>query len=297
MPLISVIMPVYNAEKFLRKSLQSILDQSISDFEVIVINDGSTDGSLSIASEIAEVDQRLRVISRENRGIVHSLNEGIELTDSAFIARMDSDDVAYQDRLSKQITVMRDRPECVLNGTQTRLIDAFDRNIVCFSEPTDHRGIDDRNLQGQTLPCHPTVMMRRAALDKVGYYRKEFELAEDLDLFLRLAEVGKIAIVPKVLLDFRLHLDSISNKKKIDQHQMMRKAAEEAARRRNIVCPFSDKGDLTIETTLDTMLRWGWWSQLDGNFDTALHYAFKCIQNNPLDVRCWRLLVSSLRKR
>src|SRR5438067_12011849 len=116
-PAISVIMSVYNAEAFLEAAVQSVLMQSFSDFEFIIIDDGSTDRSNQILQDYARKDNRVRLISRPNKGLTASLNEGLKLARGEFIARMDADDVAAPDRFKIQVEYLRDHPEVSVRGS------------------------------------------------------------------------------------------------------------------------------------------------------------------------------------
>ena len=116
-PEITVLMPVFNGEKFIRESIASILNQTFPDFEFLIINDGSTDHSLAIIEEYARCDARIRIISRENKGLAATLNEGIDLARGDYIARMDCDDISYPRRLERQLQYMRAHPDCVLCGS------------------------------------------------------------------------------------------------------------------------------------------------------------------------------------
>jgi hypothetical protein len=203
-PVVSVVLPVFNAEPYLNEALASILGQSLTDFELITINDGSTDGSAHILAEHAASDSRIHVISRENRGLARSLNEGLEAARANYVAIMNADDVALPDRLSKQTAFLDANPSVAAVGGQVRLILADGRVGPATRLPQSPAGI--RRFLKQMSPfAHPAVMLRRQAALAAGGYRPQIQPAEDLDLWLRLAQRHDLANLPAVVLHYRLH--------------------------------------------------------------------------------------------
>ena len=224
-PKISVIMPVYNGERFLRESIDSILNQTFTDFEFIIINDGSTDGTLDIIHSYA--DQRIRLVNNEtNLGIVACLNHGIELAQGEFIARMDADDISLPERFEKQIIYMNENPDVgVLGGniiefdinrkkekiTSLPIGDISIRWMMCFENPLRH----------------PTIMMRKKLLNSVGRY-KDFKASEDYDLWQRISTVTKLANLNEVLLLYRYHGFNLSTLPNTQRTQEQRNIKERA---------------------------------------------------------------------
>jgi len=214
-PLVSVLMPVYNAEKYLSESIDSILAQTFTNFELLALDDGSSDGSLKILQQYAQRDTRLRVISRENRGISESLNEMIALAQGLWIARMDADDIALPHRLERQLEWLA-HTDADICGSWFQRFGTIDRRIICPSELNDV--LHKKLLFACTLD-HPTVMMRHtvAALS----YDKNFDAAEDYDLWVRAAERKfRITNVPEVLLLHRNHPGQISSRRRAKQIQL-----------------------------------------------------------------------------
>src|SRR4051812_18975953 len=158
-------MPVYNALPHLREAVEGILAQTFGDFEFVVIDDGSTDGSTQVLRAYAAADPRIVLVSRPNTGYAIALNEALALATGEFVARMDADDVSLPQRLARQVEYLRAHPECVAVGTGVRFIAAGGTPIARgFRRPRTHEEIDAFHLQrmSSALP-HPTVMMRRAA--------------------------------------------------------------------------------------------------------------------------------------
>ena len=146
MTTVSVVMPVFNAARFVAEAVESVLGQSFGDFELIAIDDGSTDGSGEILDRYAGKDCRIKVRRRENRGIVASRNEGLEMTSGELIAVLDSDDVAMPDRFALQVEFLGKHPECVAVGGAALVIDATSAPICAWDFPEMHQEIDQANL-------------------------------------------------------------------------------------------------------------------------------------------------------
>jgi glycosyltransferase involved in cell wall biosynthesis len=216
-PALSVIMSVYNGEAHLYPCVQSILQQDFTDFEFLILNDGSTDNSGTILQGLAEKDSRIRLIERENRGLVASLNELIAAAKSPLLARMDSDDIAMPSRFSTQIAYLAEYPEIGILGSNTHDIDEIGLIIGATDDyPLDP--IKARTLLKDGPPvCHPSVMMRTALVRKLGGYRPAFRHAEDYDLWLRASLHADIANLPQRLLLYRRSPQQISRKHAAEQ--------------------------------------------------------------------------------
>lgn len=201
-PRVSVVMPVLNVERFLAEALASILGQSFTDFELVVVDDGSTDSSPAILAEFARRDPRVRVVRQEQAGLTPALNRGWRLARAAYIARMDGDDVALPDRFERQVAYLDGHPRVgVVGGAFIVLTDAGERlgTITYATADGDLR----RDLRRYNCIPHPTAMIRREALEGVGGYR--LERAEDYDLWLRIADAWKLANLPDPVLLYRHH--------------------------------------------------------------------------------------------
>ncbi len=212
-PVISVVMSIYNAEKFLEKAVKSILDQTYSDFEFIIIDDGSTDKSIDVIRSFN--DPRIRLIHQLNHGLVYSFNKGVRLARADFIARMDADDISMPSRFEKELVWLFSDSGRGLVGSAFSYIDAETSlpTKVTMTSPTKH--IDIIRMMYIVNPFgHGSVMMRKEAVNKVGGYRPEYEPAEDYDLWRRIAQTWEVGQIPEVLYFWRLHAGSISQRKK-----------------------------------------------------------------------------------
>jgi len=241
-PVVSVLMPVFNGGEYLEEAVESILNQKFQNFEFFIIDDGSTDSSLKILRQYARQDPRIRLISRENRGLTFTLNELLSYARGELVARMDADDVALPERFSRQIAYLRENSEVVCVGSAYQMIDSRGRYLTTLMPPQTDEEIQQLILGGHGAINHPVAMMRRAAVNSVGGYNSEYDLAEDLDLWLRLGEVGKLANLTDVLLKYRLHDKSISEMAGQKQRDAALRACECAWRRRNIKGVFCAHG-------------------------------------------------------
>lgn len=203
MPQISVVMSVYNGEKYLKEAIESILSQSYKDFEFIIINDGSTDNSLNIINEYKQKDPRIKVISRENKGLIESLNEGVKMAEGEYIARMDADDVSLSNRLEKQLKYAQEGGFVVCGTWAEGMV-----------YPPNFDQIKRFTLLHNPF-IHPTVMFRKDVFKKVGGYRKFFKHIEDYELWTRIVFKYKTGNIPEVLLKYRVHEEQITKKNNV----------------------------------------------------------------------------------
>ncbi|HEX8401094.1 MAG TPA: glycosyltransferase [Allosphingosinicella sp.] len=207
-PTISVAMSVYNNAPYLASAIESILAQSFADFEFLIVNDGSSDGSAEIIDFHAAKDRRIRPIHQPNRGLVASLNLMLEQARAPLIARMDGDDIALPTRFERQLSFVRANPDHDVVGTWTRDIDGTGaaRAHASRDQPTSHEAATAQLETGNPL-CHPSVMMRRDTVLGVGGYHAAYRHCEDYDLWLRLSERTRLASIPERLMLYR-HSDS-----------------------------------------------------------------------------------------
>ena len=234
-PTISVVMSVHNAERYLHKAIESILTQSFADFEFIIIDDGSSDGSPAILREYAAKNERIRPILHENRGLTKALNEGLALARGEFVARMDADDISLPQRFERQAFYLKQHPDCVLLGSEVLLVDPEGWPICRRGHLLSHQQIDEQLLRGDGGGLtHPAVMIRTRTLREIGGYNEAMTTAQDLDLFLHLAEVGQIANLPDVLLKWRQHPASVNHTRYLTWREMKKIALSAAAQRRHI---------------------------------------------------------------
>ncbi|KHJ39625.1 putative glycosyltransferase EpsE [Pedobacter glucosidilyticus] len=208
MDIISVVMSVYNAEKFLKESIESILNQTYQNFEFIIINDGSSDGSLSIIQSYN--DDRIILIDQENQGLSKSLNNGIRNAKGEFIARMDADDISINNRLELQLSFLKKNPKCVLVGANTNLIDEQGNYLYSSSLPLSWEEIK-KKLPDSYIFHSLAFFRKKTYLEAGGYNESIIHHFEDKILWNEMAKYGELRNLPDILLNYRWVPNSISN--------------------------------------------------------------------------------------
>ena len=299
-PAASVVIPVYNTAKYLEKAVNSVLRQTFTDFELLLLDDGSTDESSAILDRYPVTDSRCRVYHWPNRGIIATRNEGNRLAKADILILMDSDDICMPDRFAKQMAYLLENPDCVAVGSRMLLIDATDMPITLMGNSFSHDEIDSTNISGfDTAFYQPTVAVRKSAMGQVGGYRVEYPSAEDFDLFLRLAEIGKLANLPDVLLKYRQHLSSIGYRKGSQQADSARRAIEDACRRRGLDCPVLEARRQPApdqrNDPVEAHIKWAWWALKAGYLPTARKYAWRAMMKRPFSIEAWKLWACVLR--
>lgn len=229
-PKISVIMSVYNGERYLREAVDSILNQTFTDFEFIVVNDGSTDNTLSILRQYS--DKRLKIINHsENLGLSRSLNMAIEVAKGKYIARMDADDISLPDRLELQSACLDKNRAVGLVGCRYYQIDQYGRIEGVFKVPLDNRSLG-KYLWTRHYIAHGTFMIRKEALDLVGTYDENFKYAQDYELLLRIAEKFEICNLGNILYKWRAHKGGITTTELESQRRFAVQASIRAMERK-----------------------------------------------------------------
>jgi hypothetical protein len=218
-PAITVAMSVHNGEPYLAASIESVLGQTFGDFEFLILDDGSQDGSRATISRFAASDSRIRPIFRENRGLIASLNQLVAEASAPLIARMDADDLCMPQRFERQIAFLRANPDHGVVGSWSEDIDARGRTIRCdgIDQPLTHEEFVAAIEVFGPLLCHPSVMYRSDLVRAAGGYHAAFLHCEDLDLWLRLVTRTRIANIPERLLRYRRSDGQISKRFSIDQ--------------------------------------------------------------------------------
>lgn len=207
MPKVSVLMPVYNAGQYIARAIESILWQSYRDWELILINDGSTDDSESIICQYE--DERIFYLKNEkNLGLIKTLNKGIDYCHGEYIARMDADDIALPDRFGQQVSFLDKHPEYLMCGTNAAVIDNNERRTGKIRNLTTNDYLQI-NLLFSPPFVHPSVMIRTETL-KNNRYDEAFRHVEDYELWCRIARLGKVANIGKDLLEYRWHDSNVS---------------------------------------------------------------------------------------
>jgi glycosyltransferase involved in cell wall biosynthesis len=222
-PLVTVLMPVYNGEKYLREAIESILNQTFSDFEFLILDDGSTDNSLDIIQSYK--DSRIRVVQNdENLRLIATLNKGIQLAQGEYIARMDCDDISLPKRLERQVEFMNLNPDVGICGSWVKTIG--EKKGYLWNFPTSFSEIKTKLLFRCTF-AHPSIMIRKSMFTKHNlYYDSNYLHAEDFELWQRSCEYFSLRNIPEVLLKYRILSSSISHSNSEIQSMTLRRIHE-----------------------------------------------------------------------
>lgn len=213
-PLVSVLLPCYNAEAYISAAVKSILEQTYTKIEVLIIDDASTDGTIKAIESIK--DSRIVLIQKpKNTGYTDSLNMGLSMAKGIYIARMDADDISEPSRLAKQVDYLEAHTDCILCGSWIKLIP----QETLHTYPISHNAIVEELFSRNSF-AHPSVMLRKSAIDTHNLrYDRTFEPTEDYELWTRMMMLGKVHNIPEVLLQYRTHDKQISNAKATLQNQ------------------------------------------------------------------------------
>lgn len=218
-PAVTVAMSVYNGERFLAEAIESVLAQTFGDFEFLILDDGSRDGTRAIIESFAARDSRIRPISRENRGLIASLNQLLAEARAPLVARMDADDVCMPERFARQVAFLESHPDHAVVGTWYEEIDQSGLRGAAKhrDNPVGHAEVLAYIEQGGAPLSHPSVMYRRDVVLSVDGYHGAFRHCEDYDLWLRLASVTRLANIPERLLRYRHYDDQVSRRHATEQ--------------------------------------------------------------------------------
>lgn len=289
----SVVLPVYNAGPYLDLAVQSILAQTFRDFELIAVDDGSTDDSPRKLGRFAAADPRVRVVSRANTGIVGALNDGLATARGGIIARMDADDWSAPGRFAAQVAYLDAHPECVCVGSSVIFMDAGSDPVKLCRRLTSHRKLEQGLLDadGGAL-IHPSVMFRAEAVRKAGGYRREYQYVEDCDLFLRLATIGELANLDEPLLFYRVHATSINFVRNEGRYRLLQNLLAEAHTRRGLTyVPPNSPDPVAAWSDIAALHReWSATALHFGSRRVAVRQGLQACRLDPWNVKSWRAL-------
>ncbi len=209
-PLVTVLMSCYNSERWLGEAISSVLEQTFTNFEFLIIDDGSTDSSLSILEFFSFKDSRIKLIKKSNTGLADSLNIGLNCARGKWIARMDADDRSEPRRLEKQVNFVSCNADLVFLGSGLTIIDESGRPISECIYPRDHKSLLDHLLTARRFPPHSSAFYLSTMAREIGGYRKRIRRAEDCDLWLRLSCRGNLACIEEPLVQIRKHSQQIT---------------------------------------------------------------------------------------
>ncbi len=288
-----------DAGAFIHEAIESIRNQTFRDFELVVVDDGSRDDSADKASALASVDHRITVIRRKASGIPESRNAGLSACAGDLLAIMDADDVSEPTRLEEQVAFLSRHPNVVAVGCQVLWVDPEGMPLRRNWHPLSHSDITKELLDGAGWAIqHGTALMRREAVVTAGGYSTGLLGAEDLDLFLRLGELGELANLPEVLYRYRQHRASVTHAQRERLCADHLSVVERAMKRRG-GAPLEPRVRFARRrlTAAEQHRTWGWWALEGGNVGTARKHAVRCLVRTPWSVEAWRLAVCAWRGR
>ncbi|MBE9666358.1 glycosyltransferase family 2 protein [Mucilaginibacter boryungensis] len=207
-PSITVLMPAYNAGKYIGEAIQSVLQQTFVDFELLIVNDGSTDGTLAVINSFD--DKRIVVINQQNKGIAEALNTGLKYAKGAYIARFDADDICYPERLQKQYDFLTSYPDYVMVGSDADYI-LEDGDFLFHFQCIAHTYNEVMDKLYFYCPfIHPAVMYRKDVICNAGGYSAHAHNFEDYLLWTSIAKTGKMGNLPEALIKYRHNPSSVT---------------------------------------------------------------------------------------
>jgi glycosyltransferase involved in cell wall biosynthesis len=293
-------MPVYNTVRYVRAAVGSVQDQRYADWELVVIDDGSTDGSSRELDQLAAAEPRVRLIRRANQGLVATRNQLIAEARGEFIAWMDSDDLSHPDRLQLQLAVFDADPACVCVGSYVRLIDPAGKHLGTEQYPTDDAAIRAEQMSGGGLRFGSS-MQRRSGAVAAGGFRGPFPMGEDFDFLLRIAEQGALANVPQVLYDYRQHLKNTCSAYGSGWDSYRQIIIDLAVERRKLGSDKLQRGESVDLPVVDrrgerayrsfVLLEWARGAMASGDRLRAIKFASNAVALAPSKGLFWRYLV------
>jgi GT2 family glycosyltransferase len=231
-PKVSVVIAVRDGERWLLEAVDSVLVQTMSDLELIIVDDASTDRTPEIVANSARCDSRIRPINQLKSGLAAALNRGFAEARAPFLARLDADDIAKPQRIQRQFEYLDRHPGVALLGTWAETIDGQGR-VIGYRKPAVKHDELVRILVNNNPLIHSSIMLRTELARKAGLYRRAFEAAEDYDLWLRIDEIGRVEVLPEFLVQYRWHRANVSQSNVVRQIFSVRLAKRSSQMRKS----------------------------------------------------------------
>lgn len=306
--LVSVIMPAKNAGKFIKQSIESILNQSYQDIELIVINDKSTDDTLSIIKQFD--DERISVIEGNSTGISDAFNLGLKHAQGEFFCRCDADDLYPFDRIASQVKWLRDNPDYIAVCGKYSTIDEKSRHLVQYLRGVQDQNIDDEFKLLKTITHFCTFMTHTSILRNIGGCRPFFVTGEDIDLQLRLSMEGKIFFLAQNFYYYRLHNISITHIQPNSKREFYEAIARKCHEQRqsgvkdsvdsgeNLTPPeIGDKARKSENKIINQMISQSWYWHKNYQRKKAIYEAFRIVKFFPTSLLSWKNLLTIIMKK
>lgn len=302
-PRVTVAMPACNAEPWIGEAIASVQGQTLRDWELVVIDDGSSDRTADIAEQLAANDARIRVERQARRGITATRNRILELARGHYLAMQDADDTCAPGRLEAQVAYLEAHPQCALVTCRVLMTDPWGAPIRQINRELTHERIDAVNMGAPGFIVCNAYTARLSAMREAGGFRDDYPLVEDRDLFLRLAERYQLGSVDQVLYFYRRHWRSMTQRHQLLTQQCSGRAIADARRRRGL--PAADHADSPepnghggLEASMvDTRRIWAWWSLEAGYVATARRHALAALLRSPWSGKSWRVAACAMRAR
>jgi len=290
-PLVSVILCVYNGGPYLPEAIESTRAQTESDFELLIVDNGSTDETPNVLHEYAKRDRRIRIQRCERVNVATARNLILRDARGEFMAVMDADDISEPDRFAAEIAFLREHPDHVAVGSSLLIIDPESDALSVSPRPERHEEILESMLLGDGVLPHPSAMVRMDAVRRIGGYREHFDSSEDLDLWLRLTEIGKLANLPQPLLRYRQHFQSETSARRITQLEFARLAVHDACRRMGRTPSEQLLGSCRKCSVTRTLRQWSRMAFRAGYHETAWKHIRRALRRSPLSLATWALAI------
>lgn len=291
-PALSVLMCVYNGERFLAAAIESILNQTFTNFEFVIVDDGSIDSTPMILEGYLQQDSRVRVIRQGNQGLPSARNTALANVKTDVIAWMDADDLSEPHRLELQLQYLATHPECIVVGGQWACIDEVGRILYSRPAALDHAGIVSSLLNGVNELASPAVMIRNRCLQRAGSYNPEMRVIEDLDMWLRLYKLGQFANLPARVLRYRLHSNQISSCQSARQAiTAITRVNEERALLQLMPLPIPESFRETIDRPADAKFELAMQCWHYGSNESARRLMLSALMLQPTSVSKWLCIV------
>ena len=305
---VSILMPMRNAEAYIVETIQSLLDQTFSDFELIIIDDGSSDASLSMVKSF--IDGRIRILKGNMQGISAALNRGLKSAQGNFVCRCDSDDIYPKERLQSQIEWFEGHDDFIAVAGKFSSMDEKSKVIAEFKSGESECDMTPELLTGKTRTHLGTYLVRKNVLDDLGGYREYFVTAEDIDMQLRLAEKGLIGYMPENMYFYRIHDSSITHVQSLNQRSFYENLAREFLEQRlqtgsdllqKGTPPIVPRSDEKLASSEDQIVGYmigeSWRLHVESNKKDAMAIAFRACMKKPLYWPVWKNIIMILIKR
>jgi glycosyltransferase involved in cell wall biosynthesis len=284
-------------------AIESIINQSFVDFELLIIDDGSFDRSREVALRYESVDQRIKVRSRKNRGLVATRNELVEWAQCEWIVWMDADDISEKDRLKTQYEFISSNDGYVCVGAFAQCIDPFGNNINIEEYPKYHQEVVRLQMLGGGMRF-PTTIMRKSVVVSVGGFRGDFRMGEDLDLLIRMGEQGQLANIECILYFYRQHLKStvamlgsrwtVCRSLIIELASERRTSGSDRLQRGEVIVIDWASARVSRRDVSNTYSRWAFYCKKNGNYKFSIRYSILSLLNYPFYRRAWVVCASAL---